>query len=329
MRGIVISLVLAAGAAFAGPAQAQGTLGRAPDWAERLAFSDIAPTTGGRASLIAEGVQVSVRATIAPYQGGVARVVRVDGRADNATQLFLRRFTGHPNAGWWIWGPDTPWVKPVTAAQRAEIERLARSALALGAGGADPLASCPNGERAFIEVAIGTRSTSLSRDCIGSDPVSQLATLLSTLAGSRDEQELHEAAVAELLDADRAFNAMAQEDGVAAAFAHYAADSAHQFAPGQDPAAGRDAVAAFWAQWPEGGTLVWEPQYAQVSERGDMGWTWGRGVSTIHGVRTASRYVTVWKRDYEGNWRFVADIGNQDPRRSQAPATPPSTQPGN
>ncbi len=66
--------------------------------------------------------------------------------------------------------------------------------------------------------------------------------------------------------------------------------------------------------WPAGARLEWTPQYAQVSERGDMGWTWGRSVSTrADGTRRPGRYVTIWRRNFDGEWRFVADIGNQDP----------------
>lgn len=303
---------LAMGAA----ALAQGTLGRAPDWATRLAASDIVTSNGGRPTLAAEGVQFSVRVTIAPHQGGVARVIRVDARADDTT-LFLRRFTGHPTTGWWMWGPDTPHPMDLTAAQRSEVERLARSVLSVGTGGVDAPSSCPNGERAFIEIAVGTRATSIGRDCIGNDPASQLATALSTLAGSRDEQELYEAAIAELMAVDRAFNAMVQEDGAAEAFAHFAGDGALQFANGQEPAAGREAIAAYWARASQGAEIAWEPEAAQVSARGDMGWTWGRGTATVNGATTTTRYVTVWRRDYEGRWRFVADIANRGPAPSR------------
>ncbi|MGE0044206.1 MAG: nuclear transport factor 2 family protein, partial [Hyphomonadaceae bacterium] len=184
-----------------------------------------------------------------------------------------------------------------------------------GAGG--DMGQCPASSSAYIEIAIGDRQTSASRTCLANDPGSQLVTAMSNLAGSRDEEELRAAAENELLEADRAFNAMAQADGVPAAFAHWAAEDAHQFSPGNDPARGRQAVTAFWANWPAGATLEWAPEHARVSSRGDMGWTWGRGVATVNGQQTRSRYVTIWVRDYDGNWRWAADIGNQDPAGAQ------------
>ncbi|MBI1187953.1 MAG: hypothetical protein GC206_11605 [Alphaproteobacteria bacterium] len=304
MAGLAAAALLAAGSALA-----QGGLSRGPDWAQQLAVNDTLPTTGGRPTLAAEGLAFAVRVTIAPNSGGVARVIRIDG-AERA-RLYLRRFTGHPTNGWWMWGPDTPLVRALTSQQRGEIERLARSAVAVAtAGGQD--GACPRGERAFIEILVGDRQTSLSRDCLGADPASQLASAVSALAGSQTEEDMREAAVRELMDADRAFSEMAQRAGVAAAFAHFAADDAHQFVPGQDPAQGRRAVSQFWSSWPQGAALSWAPEAAQVSDRGDMGWTWGRGSTTFNGETRTSRYVTVWRRNLDGEWRYVVEIANQD-----------------
>jgi len=312
MRKILIGAAAMGLAAcvVSGAALAQASLVRAPEWAQRLAINDTLATTGGRATLAAEGLDFAVRVTIAPNQGGVARVIRVDG-ADRA-RLFLRRFTGHPTNGWWMWGPDTPVVQPLTGAQRSEIARLARAASSVAASAAGSGGDCPAGERAFVEVVVGDRAVNYARDCLGNDPGSQLASAVSALAGSETEEAMRQSAVQELMDADRAFSAMAQTEGVAAAFAHYAAEDAHQFAPGQDPVRGQRGVAGFWASWPEGATLTWEPEHAQVSDRGDLGWTWGRGVTTFNGQSRTSRYVTVWTRDIDGNWRFAVDISNQD-----------------
>jgi hypothetical protein len=39
-----------------------------------------------------------------------------------------------------------------------------------------------------------------------------------------------------------------------------------------------------------------------------MGWTWGNSVHIAPGgARTPGRYVSIWTRDYDGNWRFSFD----------------------
>ncbi len=296
---------------FSAPAQAQNLSLRAPPWAQTMLASDVIPTTGGRAALAGEGIAVAARITIAPIDGGVARVIRYETNEDGAL-LALRRFTGHPTTGWWMWGPDTPRVSVPTPAVRTEIEALVRAAMSVVSGlnaaqSGDPC----HGEQAFIELALEGRSTSATRACVtAGDPAGRLATRLSELAGSRDNEELAAAATAELLGADRAFAAMAQAEGVPESFAAYAASEAIMLRSEGAPTAGHDAVVARFADWPEAARLQWSPQTARVSSRGDMGWTWGDSVYiAADGTRTPGRYISVWSRDVDGNWRFAFDAG--------------------
>ena len=292
-------------------AGAQNLALRAPDWAQALTATDVTPTTGGRAVLLADGVAASVRVTIMPVQGGVARVIRFDSGGDGA-HLYVRRFTGHPVTGWWLWGSDAPRVTAVNAAQAAEIAALARTALGVtGAlGGAQVGEACPGGERVFVEVALEGRSTSLTRNCAAaSDSAGRLALRLSDLAGSRSEEEFHRAALGELLDADRAFAAKARADGVPAAFAAFADDNAIMLSR-QAITQGHDAIVSRFANWPAGQHIEWAPEAGRVSERGDMGWTWGNATYiAADGARTSGRYISIWTRDLDGNWKYALDAG--------------------
>jgi len=115
------------------PASAQNLSLRAPQWAQALVAADVTPTTGGRALIAAEGINMAVRVTIASPNGGVARVIRFDLRGEQGA-LNLRRFTGHPSTGWWLWGGDAPRVTQVTAAQRTEIATLTRALMGVAGG---------------------------------------------------------------------------------------------------------------------------------------------------------------------------------------------------
>lgn len=289
------------------PAAGQNLSLRAPQWAQSMLATDVTPTTGGRAALAAEGIDLAVRVTVAPTRGGVARVIRYDLRGA-AGQLALRRFTGHPATGWWLWGPDTPRLSAPPAAQRAEIANLARAAMGVAGSLGGGEETCQAGEQAYVEVALAGRSTSFSRACVApADAAGRLALRLSEIAGSRTEEELAAAAVAELMETDRAFAAKAASDGVPAAFALYAAHDA-LMVTAADVVSGSDSVAAAFAGWPQGQRLEWAPETGRVSARGDMGWTWGNSVRIApNGTRTPGRYVTAWTRDYEGNWRFAFD----------------------
>jgi ketosteroid isomerase-like protein len=293
--------------ALAAPAFGQNLSLRAPQWATPLIISDITPTNGGRSSIAAPGIDMAVRVTIAPSSGGaVARVIRYDLRGQTAT-LHVHRFT-KPNGAWLLWGADTPRVTPVSAAQRAEIAPLVRAVMGVagGVGGAEDV--CEGGEQAYLEVAYEGRATTFSRPCLANtDAAGRLALRLSELAGSRTEEELAAAAVAELLAVDRAFAAKAAADGVPAAFNEYAAPDG-LIVTSDAIATGRAGIAARYQNWPEGARLEWAPQTARVSQRGDMGWTWGNSTYIApDGARTPGRYVSVWTRDPDGDWRFAFD----------------------
>jgi ketosteroid isomerase-like protein len=289
------------------PASAQNLALRAPQWAQALVSADVTPTTGGRAMISASGIDTAVRVTLAPSRGGVARVIRYDLRGEQGT-LAVRRFTGHPSTGWWLWGGDAPRVSQVTAAQRAELATLTGALMGVAGGLSTVEEACPSGEQAFIEVSYQGRATSFSRACAAAtDPGGRLALRLSELAGSRTEEELAAAAVAELLEADRAFAARAAAEGVPAAFNTYAAEDA-LMVTSDSIANGRAGVASRFQNWPQGARLEWTPETARVSARGDMGWTWGNSTYIpAEGARQTGRYVSVWTRDYEGNWRFAFD----------------------
>jgi ketosteroid isomerase-like protein len=305
--GACVALALAVSAG----ASAQNLALRAPDWAQALTATDVTPTTGGRAILLADGIPVSVRVTIQPAQGGVARVIRFDQRSDGA-KLYVRRFTGHPATGWWLWGSDGPRVSDVSAAHAAEIVTLARSAMgvtgALGGGQVGDV--CGSGEQVFVEIALEGRSTSITRNCaVASDSASRLALRLSEMAGSRTEEEFHTAALNELLEADRAFAAKAHADGVPAAFAAYADDGAIMLSS-HAITQGHDAIVSRFANWPAGQQIEWAPEAGRVSERGDMGWTWGNATTiAADGTRTTGRYISIWTRDLDGNWKYSIDAG--------------------
>ena len=313
MRGVKWSVVALAAAllSLATPAAAQNLSLRAPAWAQPLVTSDVIATTGGRAAIADEGVAFAVRVTIAPVDGGVARVIRYEAR-ENAQVLVLRRFTGHRSTGWWMWGPDTPTALATTPALRTEMDGLIRGAMGVAAlNASESSADGCHGEAAFVEVTQGGRATSYSRACIsGNDPVGRLALRLSEIAGSRDDQELAQAAVAEVLGVDRAFAAKAAADGVPAAFAEYAAGDGLMLRSSGENTNGHAAIVARFATWPAGARLEWIPRAGQVSSRGDMAWTWGDSVYVAaDGTRTPGRYVSIWTRDEQGRWRFAVDAG--------------------
>jgi ketosteroid isomerase-like protein len=126
------------------------------------------------------------------------------------------------------------------------------------------------------------------------------------------------ATLEDLMKADRAFNRMAQNEGVREAFLAFVGDNPTMLAEGLDPITGDEAVGEFLAGWPDGVSITWEPQDGRLAESGDLGYTWGTFVSRGNDaegeeVVKYGKYVTVWALQGDGTWKWVIDIGNPSP----------------
>jgi ketosteroid isomerase-like protein len=61
-------------------------------------------------------------------------------------------------------------------------------------------------------------------------------------------------------------------------------------------------------------TLTWDPNFAEVAEGGDLGYTIGTYQMTASGSdglqNFSGSYLTVWRRNANGVWKVEADIGS-------------------
>lgn len=111
-----------------------------------------------------------------------------------------------------------------------------------------------------------------------------------------------------VLDADRAFNEMAQRTGPGPAFAAFAEPTVQMLnLPAPDVA--RDDLEKLF---PPGYHLVWEPKDGAVSADGTLGYTWGDSIirSTAPDGKVTERpgrYVSIWRRQGDGAWKWIAD----------------------
>jgi ketosteroid isomerase-like protein len=102
-----------------------------------------------------------------------------------------------------------------------------------------------------------------------------------------------------------------------AAFGLWCAPDAVMLGNGAAPVVGRVAIekAAGWS--PRDYQLTWTPTDAMMSPSGDMGYTWGHyeGRSKDangNPVETSGRYMTIWRKEADGSWKFVMDAGAND-----------------
>ncbi len=119
-----------------------------------------------------------------------------------------------------------------------------------------------------------------------------------------------------LVEAERDFSKTSEKKGIREAFLTYLADNAILFRP--NAVNGRQ----YMTDQPEDrGKLTWTPIFADVSTAGDMGYTTGpyeyrppasEGVGHGH-------YISVWKKQQNGKWRVVIDLGVVHPQPEGLP----------
>lgn len=114
-----------------------------------------------------------------------------------------------------------------------------------------------------------------------------------------------------MVDAERRFAASASEVGWKDAFLEFFADGAVGFAEG---AAGfaKDQIRAR-PDPPNGHQLLWEPRWGDISASGELGYLTGPSRSILPG-RNGGRpdhsvYTSVWKRERDGRFKVVMDVG--------------------
>ncbi len=118
-----------------------------------------------------------------------------------------------------------------------------------------------------------------------------------------------------LMQADIDFSDLSKEKGVKEAFLAFAASDGVLLRPFMMPIVGFDAVKKFMDDGDTNFQLTWAPLYADISSSGEMGYTYGTYSLTFIDETGAEQtrfgtYVSIWKLDGAGKWKFVLDTGN-------------------
>ena len=127
-----------------------------------------------------------------------------------------------------------------------------------------------------------------------------------------------------LLDRDRAWSQTPPDLDKFVSFF----DTEASFLPPNMPiATGTDAIREVMAELVSlpGFSVRWSAVKADVGRAGDLGYTQGTYELTLNDptenpVTEKGKYVTVWKKQADGQWMVVADIFNPD----EAPPAPPA-----
>jgi ketosteroid isomerase-like protein len=121
-----------------------------------------------------------------------------------------------------------------------------------------------------------------------------------------------EAEAVALRAVDAAFSAASVSLGTAEAFGMFADQHAIVLAGGDpDFIIGRNAIVE--SRQGPGPTLSWVPRRSGVGPLGDLGWSMGEYTVTGEAGTGVGKYLSVWRKQADGEWKFVQDAGSGNP----------------
>jgi ketosteroid isomerase-like protein len=136
---------------------------------------------------------------------------------------------------------------------------------------------------------------------------------MTAFSCQQSEKDGREKAIGEIKQAEKDFEKMAAEKGIAEAFSFYA-DTAAVLRGGNDSLIrGKDGIRNYFsADRFTTATVQWAPDFADASSSGDLGYTYGKyswQSKDSTGKLNKSRGVfhTVWRKQKDGSWKFVWD----------------------
>ncbi|HEX5170580.1 MAG TPA: DUF4440 domain-containing protein [Cyclobacteriaceae bacterium] len=141
-----------------------------------------------------------------------------------------------------------------------------------------------------------------------------LTVLSVVIIGACCAQEFTNPHLQSLVNTERAFAKLAKEKNTRTAFLTYLADESVTFGGGK-PQNGKDQ----YSNRPEDESLlIWEPIYSDISASGDFGFNTGpwefRGNRKDQEAVAYGDFVSVWKKQADGNWKLVIDLGVVHPK---------------
>jgi ketosteroid isomerase-like protein len=144
-----------------------------------------------------------------------------------------------------------------------------------------------------------------------------LLTLISIFACSPPPKEDIIATPDILINIDKEFSDMSKQNGMSEAFIFFADPEVVKLGQGSHPIVGKTKLTEFYSSIDDSQMeLTWEPLKAEIAASGELGYTYGKYFfTTVDSVELTSigYYVSIWKKQKDGNWKFVLDGGAEGP----------------
>ncbi len=117
-----------------------------------------------------------------------------------------------------------------------------------------------------------------------------------------------------VLNTDIEFSDFSKKEGMKKAFLKYADDKAVILKNHSMPIVGKENIGKSYTNSVDTGfTLLWKPLFGYVSKSADLAYTYGTYTLTVKNDTsvTEGTYVSIWKKQENGTWKWVLDTGNE------------------
>ena len=118
------------------------------------------------------------------------------------------------------------------------------------------------------------------------------------------------ATLEEIKSTDILFSDRSQEVGMNQAFFEFTDEEAVLLRPNSYPIVGKQEVEKAMSSDDSDFELSWQPLDGDVAASGDLGFTYGKYSFVRADTTTHGTYLSIWKKDSLGNWKWVLDTGN-------------------
>ena len=115
-----------------------------------------------------------------------------------------------------------------------------------------------------------------------------------------------------LLETDKIFSDAALEMGFNKAFIEFAHPDAVLLRENSMPITGKQAITEIYEKSDTAGVrFSWEPLAGDIAKSGELGYTYGIYTLQIDTTTKKGTYVSIWKKNENGEWKYVLDSGNE------------------
>jgi ketosteroid isomerase-like protein len=140
-----------------------------------------------------------------------------------------------------------------------------------------------------------------------------LIVILLSLSCTDDKIDI-EKERANVKNTDIEFSKLSKKEGMFKAFLTYADDEAVILKNNSMPITGKDKIGkSYTGKSDTSFMLTWSPLDVFISKSADLAYTFGTYTLEYRNdtLQTYGTYVTIWKKQPNGEWKWVLDTGNE------------------